>query len=918
MIEERPSNTQALTWQPSPHVLLRFAGKSYEEVDRLKFSRTVPVLAEIVALQERLDRAKQELCDETLYQEIGRQTGPSRSQLVALRRTIFNERPTTIGGRQVLRTIDNPPLRRQALLYLRQFSRLTRLLRLGRRLFRAEIVEKRRLLQESLRDPDFQKGILLATPSLFSGLRNYLQAAPEAVRARERQVEAGAFRYFSRMAAKTSPFGRFGPLALASVAMDAHQAVQMQAPATMKMRSVTRFNLGVASNLAASLSRAPQLRDCLPPRVNYTYFVDGREIVFIRPKMEEDQPVYASLNTIRRGAYLPAIQRVVEFLEKHAGDYLTLNDLIAAIATPALADEAAYQATATFIARLVQAGLILSEFRLPSDSHDRLTYLQQEVLTLANGNGAGIAAGLQQLDEYARRFAVVPVSERQQWQAEMQRLSDELMQWWQPQASAKAERKDFVIEDAVVDGLQVQLGRSFFEPLITDLGLFLDCIHARDRGGLSYAMLQDIFGATYGEGGRCQNLMKFALEHMRIMINSLADKNLADTDAYPRSSAHNDRVLRYMAALGNDTTPTVAARETAVSPATLQELIAEFGGVPQTPLSSALNLQVAADSWEAYERGDFLVVFNYALPGFGHFFSRYCYLFDDDPDSPPLANQLQAGMQKLQEQVNGGHELVEILSVLDHNAQVHPCLTERQIVPPNETSTLPPERQIPFRSLQIEHDVATDQLRLLVSNGQDSHQVVPMYMGFFHMMALPSFHRLLVDLSPTGYHMDRLKPNEQREGLLPYMAADPANELSVRHYPRLRLGRFVLQREMWAFPPRSLPPTDDADDFDRFLAAYTWAKRHDLPTEVFLRVKRERKLEKFNSDFRVAHKPMLVDFENYFTIETFFDMIAADDLEAAHVEEMLPNPRQLPLRVNGNRYVVEFQVELNRESHCHE
>jgi hypothetical protein len=910
-----PKSKEEVTWQPSPHVLLRFAGKSYEEMDRLKFRRTAPLLAQIIALRAWLAEAKAELCDGILYDEIGRRTGKQRGLLVALRRAIFNDRATTIAGRRVLRQLGNSVLRRQALAYLRQHGRLNRLLDEGRRLFEAEMTEKRRLLQESFGDPNFQKGVLLASPSLFAGLQNYLRVPPERMRARERQVEAGAFRYFSRMSAKTSPFGRFGPLGLASVAMNASDAVRLQAPPTMQMRSVSHFNLGVVSNLATSLSRTPELRDRLAPRVNYTYYLDGSEIVFIRPKFEEDQPVYASLNTIRRGNYLPPMQRVVEFLEEEANGRLTLSELVTALAAPAQAGESAYEATKAFVARLVQAGLILSEFRLPSDSYDRLIHLQQEVLSLANGNGTAIAAALQQLHQSARRFATAPVNERQRLQAEMERLSRELMQWWRPQTGPKVERSDFVIEDAVVDGLQVQLGRPFFAPLLADIGLFLDCIHARDRGGLSYAMLQDIFGATYGEGGRCRNLMKFALDHMRITINSLADRNLADTTLFPRSSANNDRVLRYMAAMGNDTTPTLATREMVVAPETLRQLTLDFGGAPHSPLSSALNLQVAADSWEAYERGDFLVVFNYALPGFGHFFSRYCHLFDNDPGSPPLTAQLRTGMEKFQSQVDGGHELVEILSVLDHNAQVHPCLTERQIVPPNETSTLPAERQIPFRSLELEHDPETDQLRLLAADGQGTYRpIVPMYMGFFHMMALPSFHRILVDLSPTGYHMDRLKPNEHREGLLPYLAGDPANELPVRHYPRLRIGRFVLQREMWAFPPQSLPPADGPDEFDRFLAAYSWAREHDLPTEVFLRVKRERRVEKFNSDFRTAHKPMLVDFENYFTLQTFFDMIGTDDIEAAHIEEMLPHPRQLPLRVNGERYVLEFQIEFNREA----
>lgn len=908
-----PYQTAETIWTPSPHVLIRFAGKSYEELERLKFTQTTPILDEIIALRAWVNQQKAWLCDELLYAEIGKHTGKTRGQIVALKRNIFNGRPVTIAERRVLREIGNPALRYEVLRYYRQLMRLEQLMQQGRSVFAQELVAKRRLLQESFRDPNFQKGVQLATPSLFAGLQNYLDSDPANISNREQRVEAGALRYFTRMAAKTSPFGRFGPLALASVQPESEQLFSIRVSEEAGMHSETSLNLSVVADLATSLSHVPEFQACLPARINYTYYLDGEDIVFLRPKLEDDQPVYTSMNSVRRGKYLPIMRQVVEFLEAHKTDTVTLSDLIGFLAGGAGVGSPAFQKAVTFVHRLVDAGLILTAFQLPSNTRDRLSHLCRQVESLGVPRAVEIAALLRRLQENCQRFAPASVTERIQIQEETQHIVNDLLQWWRPAAASRAERTDYFMEDATFAGVQMQLGKPFFAPLTADLGPFLECVHARDQGGLSQTMLRDIFVDNFGVGGRCQNLMMFSLDHMRVMMNTLADRELDNKELFPRSAACNERALAYMKALGNNETPT-KKREVHVSHEALQALTETFGGQLSAPLSSALNLQIAAESWQAYEQGDYLVAFNYALPGFGHFFTRYCYLFDDNPDGPPLTENLKQGLLAWQEAMPGGHEMAEVLSVLDHNAQIHPQLTARQIVPPNEVSALPDEQQIPYRSLEIDHDPETDQLRLWYSHdGQTPEQIIPMYMGFFHMMALPSFHRLIVDISPTGYHMERLKPNEHREGLLPYQPGDPAHGQSLRHYPRLRIGRFVLQREMWAFSPEIVPQPEN-DEFMRFLNVYAWAQEHELPREVFLRVKRKRDFSKFDYSFRTAHKPMLVDFENFFTLETFFYMIEGNNVEAVHVEEMLPNPRQLPLHIDGQRYVVEFQIELNREA----
>src|SRR6202035_5747527 len=62
-------------------------------------------------------------------------------------------------------------------------------------------------------DLDFQKGLLLSSPTLSAHLDRYLAAAPADLRSKDAQLERGLMRYFSRMVMKATPFSTFCSIA---------------------------------------------------------------------------------------------------------------------------------------------------------------------------------------------------------------------------------------------------------------------------------------------------------------------------------------------------------------------------------------------------------------------------------------------------------------------------------------------------------------------------------------------------------------------------------------------------------------------------------------------------------------------------------------------------------------------------------
>jgi hypothetical protein len=917
----------AARWRPSPYVLLRLAGKPFAEISRLKFERTVGLFAQILDAREALEREKEALL-ELLFEEIGRHSGEMRSKLVVVKRNLFNERLPSLKERRMLREGVDERLRPGVVGYFWRVRGLKRLLKRGREVFDAELAEKRDLFRQSCADPEFQKAIQIASPALYGSLSEYLRARPGALRARERQTELGLFQYFMRMTAKTSPFSRFGPVALGRTDLEGGEAFSARErdPAT---RTTVSLNLGALASVAASLSRAPGVRQRLRPSLNGTAYLDGDEMVFSRPRSTWDETVSFNQGIVRRIKYVPAVRGVVELLKQHERDGLTLDEFTTLyMSSVGVSGAEGREKVETFLNRLIDAGLIVDEIRVPSNSLERLPALREEFARVAETEEAREdLSKLDRLEAVSREFAAAEPGRRQQLLKETRELLAELVRRRPPIAAAQGELSNPYKEDTVVDGLGYTLGRPFFAAVLEEINLFLDCVAARDQGGHSYAMLRDMFVDRYGEGGSCDNLLQFAAEY-RGLLSKLLRAADESKHADPRTERFNRtqrNIGRYAYTLGNSPASGDDPHESRITPEAMRVLTNSFGASPlgPRPFSMAMHVQIAAADEEAIARGEHLVVLNYSLPGFGHFFSRYCNLFThaEGGDAPPLFEQIREVARWMAGEFGRESELAEILSILDNNAQVHPPFTRRQIVPPDEVSDLPGGLQIPMSALHLTHDKRTDELLLSapreIAGGEDAGDDVrgerqlltPLYMGFFHLISLPMLHRLLVELTPTAYHMEALQPYDLRQGGRPSGAAGAEQGPQVVRYPRLRIGRFVLQRAIWEMPAAALPAREAEDEFTLFLNTYAWARRQSLPREVFVRVRRKQVQA---ADLQTGHKPVMVDFENYFSLKMLFHMLQGGQVDSLTVEEMLPDPRQLFCRVGGEPRAAEFQIEFNR------
>jgi hypothetical protein len=921
-----PAGSEATpAWQASPYVLLRLSGKPFDEFDQLALKQTSRLLQQAQVMQSQLHATRDELCD-VLYCRIGKETDADiKSKLVALKRDVFNLRPLTPTQQAFLETNFEPSYAAQVRGYYQRGQAAKQAQQEASQMFEPEMNEKRRLFQQALHHEDFLHGLALSQPVLMQkARRGYLMLKPEAVRAKERKVEDKLFRYFARMATKTSPFSRFGPVVLSQTNYPTSRCLVH----SMAMTSKIRFNESVAACIAIKLSQRPDIRPWLCPRINPTLVVRDSSIHFTAEVMVKEGDSLRVYPMLRNISAHPLILKVLQILQADSQTHPTLAAWQGHLRTLAGANPDQQARVIQTIDRLIEFGAIVVAFDRVSDTFNRLRDLRDQILALKQDGLQPIVDKLTEIENGVERYAHANADERVQLSRQIAQCVGTLIDTPATQAGQSEDNEfvgdteigEFLYEDAQIKGVQFELGEDIWQPLRRDLGLFLSGLLARDQGGNGRLMLRDIFVETFGPGGQTEDLATFANQYM----HAVSDPSHYRSDQHSRMWGWSQRLVRAMEKL--DHRRGAPAYDVTEDFYALQSL---FESAPpcerNKPRSLVVMGQLAATSCEAAQRGDFRFVVNSVLPGYGHFFSRYCDLFKSDDLAGRISKTLEDYEDALSQGLPKTREVVEMLSVMDNNAQIHPSLTRRHIVMPGERSSLPVEQQIFTHNLTLRHDIATDELVLSEKNGTD---LEPMYMGFFHTGVLNGLHRLLADLSPSGHHFDHIKPSTFPASSNADESAGEGGSPDIRFFPRLHVGRVIFQRATWVVPIANLVPLLAVPDgFESFKAGLEWAQAHHLPRRVFIRVPMSFNLKQSEAPatgqsaksgglrgFHQQLKPIMVDFENYFSVRQFFKTIESikDRADASlRIEEMLPDADQLLFQHNNQSFVLEMQLQLD-------
>lgn len=114
----------------------------------------------------------------------------------------------------------------------------------------------------------FREAVLLSSPSMYAGLRRWLDKPPEPYSGQQRRFELRLYGYLQRFCAKNDTTSFFGPVDYARVDIAATTGLDLRrTPGTAPARRLTRMAYWAAQALADAVAADRQVRPYLRPRL---------------------------------------------------------------------------------------------------------------------------------------------------------------------------------------------------------------------------------------------------------------------------------------------------------------------------------------------------------------------------------------------------------------------------------------------------------------------------------------------------------------------------------------------------------------------------------------------------------------------------------------------------------------------------
>ncbi|MFF2011603.1 lantibiotic dehydratase [Streptomyces sp. NPDC058195] len=883
-----------------PRFMLRVAGLPLDSVRGLRCPDSRRWADDVLHATEQV-RADGERLADLIHDLVGGSEDETlRRALLALRRDIFNNRlprpAATDRALHLMRglgTAEGAKAGDALTAWLGGRHRLEEQRAAGAALLAGETVRARAHLRALAGEERLRRALLLASPALDAQLDTYIRSGAAAPDKKQRKIERSLLSYLYRTACKTSPFSTFTGVALGTFT-DGGRGEDLRARVEDTWDGRLRLNVAAIGRLTEAVVADPVRRADLPVAPASGWGRDDDRVRYVRrwvTQGEEDTAVTFDavkdrLFFLRRSGTLERLLGLFE--ERGTLRYGELADWLATD-RGAEPEECAHYLQALLDIGMVQVPCLRTEVH----DTDPLRALQDSLRLLGRPWADQLAGRLADPASGIDRFADAGPAERR---ALLGELRTTLRTLQEEELGAQARIPQTLLYEDVAAGRHTELSAAAWERLAAaPLGAVERVLPAFDLTLPQRVTFQGFFLARYGQGGRCDDLLKLVHD----FHEDFFDQYMSFTAKRTTFDADGDYVpeenwlgLPQLKAL--DT-----ARQTFVERMRALWAAWETGpdGVTEIQVDGELLAEVAAglDTLRAGftplahhvqiadRPGDPLVVLNRSYGGVSFPFSRFTHLFDG------LDEQLLAATADL---LPEGAVLAEVTGgPVTSNLNLHGRLTGYEIVCPGERGTLPEENRIHLDDLHLVHDRDAD--RLVLRSARLGKEVVPVYLGYLVPLALPELPRTLLLLSPTS-----MSPLNVWGGVPEGVSAG-----GVTTRPRVRHGSVVLARRSWSAPAAVLPLRGPGSPDDAwFLGWQAFRRAHGLPDRVFATVS--------DSGARGATgaKPSYLDFDSTLSLGAFEALIKTAEARVVF-REMLPDEDGLHTVSGRGHHVAELAVE---------
>lgn len=851
--DETPADGAAALF---PRFVCRVSGAPSGTLDALRAERAVALARELAAAEEAL-HAEREAVSALLFAAIGQAADkPSRNRLMGVKRELFNLRAPVPEKLEAALAGVEPAAAAPVRGFAERARAAAELAREVAAAHDAEIAAARLRFRELVLDDDFRKGLMVSSRSLYGNLERYRAAAASgALSGRDEKTERGLLRYYSRMAAKATPFATFcavlpGSFVEADGAGLREGETRFTATPRRK-RSFVRINKFIYGLLFDHLKTRPAVRHALTVERNPTLRSDADRLVYLT--------AVDGREVFQRLADNEVLQLIASRFEDGAAP--TLGQLIAALSGDPEIDATPEEAEA-YLDKLIEIGFLRFHTGIREQDADWDLPFRDLLERVDDDHARQASALLVLLREGTEAYTAAEVDRRLGVIDRIDRAIEEALE--SMGVKARLRRDMAFYEDATADAeariaLTPGVRRAFqtFEAWV------------RATSSMAWprqeqASMRHFFEQNYGARDGVPLLQfyeDFYREHFKAHVEKeTRQRNGARPDEMDGYDVGNPFGLESIREIGDARTrlseviraawaADPGAESVDVDPGAVEKAlrgIETVSGVPRSMGAFGILLPAVGD-------GDPSLLLHGAsyTAGYGKYFSRFLYMLPDD-------------VQEEVRRANGaltGELLAEICGDAQFNANLHPPLMRWEISYPTGESGAADE-QLRSSEIRVEPD-PEDTAALRLVHGPTGRHVIPVDLGFLNPRMRPPLYQLLSRFTPPvmfgpGIPESPVAPKPRPEpapagaeaAAEPAPAPAPAAEapapasappppqpvIAVR--PRITYGgHLVLARRRWSVPGVLLPqrrPDESAADF--FVRANRWRAENGIPESAYLRI----------------------------------------------------------------------------------
>ncbi|HYE75359.1 MAG TPA: lantibiotic dehydratase, partial [Blastocatellia bacterium] len=831
----------------APFCLARVGGISAKRLDGLSLNQTVQHLHTAFDAEKAMQSLAPDI-EDALYKLVPQTEGQKELRRCVLRvkRNIHNLRSWPEADediKTVIGAINNDSTRTQLFEWYQLALKREEALTQAAETYPQEIVNAGSSLAQSMNDADLQAGIAVASQSTLADLLRSMKNYRAEDWKPTSKLARSSLAYFTRAALKPSPLSTFTQLAVAEFEGDQEQTriakiENRTNDSRLGNRNIVRLLRALPFSWMQLMARDREFAQAFSFEPNAGLYQREEGKIRVLSVEHTFQEAFALRNErIATRNFNPRqMPELAAFLEANRRtSYTELIGLLNANGRFADPHQILVQLVDLQFVRVVAP---YSQSDRDDQVLTRLALIASQTNSERGAHLASLLGDVQQLIESCR---AMDGEARLQLFDTLRHKTAQIFEALGSSAPAWLSRVGLVYEDVRFDGDQLTLDDNIKQ----DLEGLADEL----RSGIIRSHLIDYlyghFVRRFGIDGETGDILGFLQDFIeREDFIEITSRAIAEDRLALQEGKNSPRAQ-------------MAAGESAVTP------------------NLSVFFQIAADSEEAVQRGDYKLVVNELSGGQGGLVGRFIDLLDKEHGD--LAGHLA-------EWVKTTHTDVPVLEmpVISEWNNLHSRLgvTGNSLQWPGEAPATADQNSINYslRDLKLRADAENQTLYFVDQNDQP---VSLSYLGLVPGIRFRGALGLLLLMIEPWYSehsigRDKLGMNKA-----------PTTPESVEFTPRREIGRIVLQRASWRFPVAQIPVRSKGEtDFDFFVRVQQWRNEHDLPEEVF--AVSEQKAASYDPRYR---KPIWVHLSSPHALE-LLKQIISDEAIALTLTEALPARNQ--------------------------